>query len=57
MGYNFLTKEAAVPQIGREIDVTVTTSMFVPRIKREDRGVTIALFGTDPTSLEMTLAT
>lgn len=40
MGYNFLTKEAAVPQIGREIDVTVTTSMFVPRIKREDRGAT-----------------
>lgn len=57
MGYNFLTKEAAVPQIGREIDVTVTTSMFVPRIKREDTGATIALFGTDPTSLEMTLAT
>ena len=57
MGYNFLTKEAAVTQIGREIDVTVTTSTFVPRIKRENRRATLALLGRDPTSLEMTLAT
>lgn len=56
MGYNSLSKEAAVTHMGRKADST-ETGFVLPVLREKRQGVTLVILGKDPTSLEIIMVT